>query len=129
MAIVTSLPRVVAVTEIHDAGPGGASCPHCGAIGRYVIGFVTEDGEKGGAMRGCWKLFPKGEFVELTYQLIQKQMDADEKGKKLATWDNEMLAALDGLENGRIGPDAARETIRQALLRKKNWMKSRGYRR
>ena len=52
------LPRVIEVLEVIDCGPGpSASCPHCGADGRYITRFRCDDGTTRGAMSGCFKLF------------------------------------------------------------------------
>lgn len=52
----TALPRIVRFLGTDDAP--GASCPHCGAEGRWILRFQLEDGRRAGAMRGCVKLFP-----------------------------------------------------------------------
>ena len=52
----TALPRIVRFLGTEDAP--GASCPHCGAEGRWILRFQLEDGRHAGAMRGCVKLFP-----------------------------------------------------------------------
>lgn len=55
-----TLPRIVAVLGRSDSGEyGAATCPHCGAAGRYVYTFQCDDGTTRGAMAGCLKLFPR----------------------------------------------------------------------
>lgn len=132
---VASLPRIELVTEVHDAGEGGAaSCPHCGSLGRYVISFVTEDGEQRAAMRGCFKLFPHSRFVEQTQKLLMKERQAiaaeqagNERGQKLNQWDDRQLNALHQLNKGHIELTQAMQIFQDAEMDKKNWMRSRGF--
>lgn len=57
--IYANLPTVTEILAFVDYDTGGASCPHCGAIGRYVYRFLCADGQEYGAMRGCFGKFPK----------------------------------------------------------------------
>ncbi len=55
-----TLPTVVKVLGVDDSGEyGNTSCPHCGALARYVTRFVLEDGTVAGAASSCFKLYPK----------------------------------------------------------------------
>lgn len=69
-AAVMSLPRIVRFLGVDDAP--GASCPHCGAEGRYILRFQVEDGRLLGAMRGCAKLFPASQVAHEHLRLAQK---------------------------------------------------------
>jgi hypothetical protein len=124
---VSSLPEVALVTEIVDAGPGGATCPHCGSLGRWVICFVDVYGKEGGAMKGCWKLFPKSAFVAKCEKLLSKEAKARDGIEKLNKWDIAQLDALQDLKKEIITLNQAIGIIRSADLDKKNWMKKRGY--
>lgn len=129
MTAIATLPRITFVTKVQDFGPGGASCPHCGAIGRWVTEFVCEDGETRGAMRGCIKLYPQGPFVTKSIELLDKERKEAEgmKGYRLNKWDIEQLAAINSAQLGNISIAQAMEIIRTSDKSKKNWMKSRGY--
>lgn len=52
------LPAIVKMLGVDDAG-AGASCPHCGATGRWIYNFLCEDGTQRAAMAGCLKQFPQ----------------------------------------------------------------------
>lgn len=57
-AAVQGLPRIIRYDHVDDSGEyGNATCPHCGAKGRYVHHFLTDEGPRA-AMAGCIKLFP-----------------------------------------------------------------------
>ena len=63
-------PRIVRFFETKDSP--GASCPHCGAEGRYILTFQVEDGRRMGAMRGCVKLFPVSRVATEELRLREK---------------------------------------------------------
>ncbi len=65
------LPRITRFLGVDDCA--GASCPHCGATGRYIIRFQVEDGRQLGAMRGCIKLFPVTELARQHQYFVDKQ--------------------------------------------------------
>src|SRR5690349_17478487 len=93
--IYANLPEVVEIITIDDAGEGGAaSCPHCGAIGRYVYHFTASDGQHYAAMRGCFSHFPKSRFAGRMAELLRKEIDAKKRGRQLASWDIEIMGAI-----------------------------------
>jgi hypothetical protein len=100
---IMSYPKVVQVEQIEDTGPeSGACCPHCGADGRYITWFITEDGARHGAMAGCFKLFPKSRFAIRVAGILEKQRN----GHKLASWDQKVLEAIRALPTlGELGVD------------------------
>jgi len=124
MAAIGSYPKVVEVERIEDTGPdSGASCPHCGADGRYITWFRTEDGVLRGAMRGCYSLFPQSKYAARTAAILSKERN----GHKLASWDRAILDAIRALPtDGEAKVDAL---IREADLARHNWMARAGYRR
>jgi hypothetical protein len=88
-----SLPRIVRFLETSDSP--GASCPHCGAEGRFVLRFVVEDGRTLGAMRGCVQLFPVSRIAREELRLREKLAGYLKKGwNGLNRRDTEALAAI-----------------------------------
>lgn len=101
---VAALPKIVRFLGIDDHGPGGsASCPHCGATGRYVIRFQVEDGRQLGAMRGCIKLFPLTELARHHEYFVAKRSRyaAQRPPWKLCERDVEALRWLEDAIDGR----------------------------
>lgn len=95
MKPIADYPRVVEVEGITDAGEGGGtSCPHCGAEGRYITWFITEDGVRRGAMAGCFKLFPKSRYAAIVATILEKERDYARAGRQLASWDRAILDAI-----------------------------------
>jgi hypothetical protein len=117
---VFSFPRVVEVERIEDTGPdSGARCPHCGADGRYITWFVTEDGAHRGAMRGCYSLFPQSRYAARVAKILAKERN----GRRLAGWDQMALDAIRSLATrGSAEVDRA---LRDADLLKHNWIAAR----
>lgn len=135
--IVTSakLPAVVAILEELDYGPsdgeGSASCPHCGARGRYVIHFLCEDGSKHGAMRGCFKLFPgsNSPIARLVQEAYKRSRQAKAEGKKLASWWEEMIAATEAVSRGPEAVQVFIQSVNAAESRRQAWLNRNGYNR
>jgi len=73
--------RVTEVTDRIDHGeaeanaPGSTTCPHCGAWGRYVYTFTTDDGERHAAMAGCIEVWPGGKQAVADYKRVLKRLD------------------------------------------------------
>ena len=128
-----ALPAIVAVLGVDDYGPcegslGSASCPHCGAQGRYVVRFMCEDGSRRGAMRGCIQLFPRSPIARLTQAAYEHAGDARRSGTRLATWWADIIAAVGAFEK-----DRDLEALRFAVLRadgsRRTWLACKGWRR
>lgn len=100
---VASLPRITRFEGTDDCGPGGASCPHCGATGRWVIRFRVEDGRTLGAMRGCVKLFPVTELARQHGYFKEKEARyaAQRPPWKLNARDAEALRLIEEAIEGR----------------------------
>lgn len=133
-SIYADLPRIVTITGRSDSGEyGGASCPHCGAAGRYVIWFVCEDGTSRGAMAGCLKKFPMHPFAKRALALQDKRAELAEQNAKthgtrqLASWDQQVLDAIEAYADGNLSEQDAYDQIALADSRKASWMRSRGY--
>jgi hypothetical protein len=114
---INSYPKVVEVEQIEDRGPeSGACCPHCGADGRYITWFITEDGARHGAMAGCFKLFPKSRYAARVAGILEKERNR----RKLASWDQKVLEAIRALPDlGTAGVDrviAEQDGIRRTWL-------------
>lgn len=131
-----NLPSVPAVLGVQDFGPcdggeGSATCPHCGAQGRYVISFLCDDGTKRGAMSGCFDLFRGADTrtSKLVCEAFSRARDASKEGKKAASWWREIAAEAD--EFGRSGGvDDYREFAQRVADidgRRQAWLKRNGY--
>lgn len=119
----TKLPKIVALLGCTDHGPcdpvATASCPHCGADGRYVYHFLCEDGNTRGAMAGCLKLFPRHPLVGKVEAVFTKARRYDQEGWNLPSWDQDILNACDSLRDGKI--DFGRwEQVVQIAFRQRN---------
>lgn len=126
----SKLPKIIYFLDTLDSGAfGEATCPHCGALGRYVYRFVCEDGETRGAMAGCVKLYPMHRFAKLGMQIMDRQREYATKGWLLASWDCEILDAIHDYAIGKIPEAAADELIFKAQTRRDNWRakKKRSY--
>jgi hypothetical protein len=113
-----ALPRIVRFLGTDDHGPGGGTCPHCGATGRYVVRFQVEDGRQLGAMRGCVRLYPVTELARQHGHLLEKQSRYAAKRPpwKLNARDTEALRWLEDAIVGRADPQHA-VTIAQSARR------------
>ena len=119
----TQLPSIIQFTGVTDSGEyGNATCPHCGADGRYVYHFVTTEGAAG-AMAGCIKLFPVSPVAKAHQAVLDKQR----AGKNLNGWDRKIAEACERLYRGEIDEAAALHLIQIEQISRKQWMASKGY--
>jgi len=86
---------------VMDGDPGSATCPHCGAWGRYVYFFTTVDGEQHGAMSGCVETWPGGKEAVRAFKKVQDRLDqitenAKQHGLALAECYDAEARVLDG---------------------------------
>lgn len=101
MAPVSTLPRIVRFLGTDDCP--GARCPHCGAEGRWVHRFVTDDGRSLAAMSGCVKLFPVSRVAQEEARLRQKlagYVKSYGAGARLNQRDTEALEAIEAFYAG-----------------------------
>lgn len=113
MTTIQTLPRITRFLGISDSGEfGNASCPHCGADGRYVQRFLCEDGIERGAMAGCVKLFPISPLAAVEQKLTIKAAEYAKKGWKLPSWDQKKSEALESFYAGAITEQQALDLIR-----------------
>ena len=123
------MPKIITIHGIVDGGPdGGANCPHCGAIGRWIIEFTTVDGERRGAMRGCFAKWPMSDLAYRMADIVEKEINARLKGRKIASWDQDVKAAIEMLAEGRTSEQDVWDTVRRADMAKKAYMSRMGYR-
>jgi hypothetical protein len=108
-----SLPLIVRFLGTDDCG-AGATCPHCGATGRYVIRFQVEDGRQLGAMHGCVKLFPVTELARQHehFKTKEARYRAQSPPWKLSARDAETMQMLEEAIEGRV---EARQAVTIAL--------------
>lgn len=104
----TPLPTIVRFLGTVDAG-AGASCPHCGATGRYIVRFQVRDGRSLGAMRGCARLFPVSALAREHERLVAK---AERYAKQRPPWklnrgDQEALEAIEAAIAGQLDESTA----------------------
>lgn len=125
-----TLPRIVRFDGCDDSGEyGNATCPHCGAKGRYVYRFRCEDGVERGAMAGCIQLFPVASIAREHQRIIERQSDRAKRGGKLAGWDEAKLAAIQSFYDGAATEGDTLRTIERENARRQAWMDRKGYRR
>lgn len=110
---VQALPKIVRFSGIVDSP--GASCPHCGATGRFIHRFTTEDGRDLGAMSGCVKLFPCSPIAWVEAEIQKKAVKLAEDGRKLNRWDDAILTACAAFFLG-VADEAT--TLREIRLQK-----------
>jgi hypothetical protein len=129
MKTTEALPKIIAIVGIEDHGPCDpeptASCPHCGADGRYIYHFICEDGSHRGAMAGCLKLFPKHQFAEKVQGVFKKSLEARKSGRRLASWDEDVLKATEMLESGAIQQREWEARLSGAFYRRAAYLKNR----
>ncbi len=129
---IARLPRIVRYIDRVDAG-GGASCPHCGATGRYIFTAEVQD-EQGsrrriGAMAGCIKLFPVAPIAREHAAYLEKLARYERNGwKGLPSWDRDALDAIEAFYAGTMSETLALATVRAARARAKTWRTMRGRR-
>lgn len=130
------LPTVLAILNVHDGGPcdggyGSATCPHCGAEGRYIIEFLCDDGSTRGAMKGCFQLFRGSNTLtsKLVQEAFERKRAAKENKTKLASWWADMIAEVaDFKANG--GPEDFQLFCNNILAidaRRQAWLSKNGY--
>jgi hypothetical protein len=120
------LPRIIRFDGKSDAGEyGAATCPHCGADGRYVWSFLCEDGTRRGAMAGCIRLFPVSAVADEHRKIMERQADREKKGRNLASWDVAKLAAIEAFHAGETTEGDALRTIETQNAKRTAWMNRR----
>lgn len=132
-----NLPSILAVLNVIDGGPCDgqmtATCPHCGAEGRYIIEFLCDDGSRRGAMKGCFQLF-KGSNTR-TAKLVQEAFARNRAAldarpvKPLASWWRDMLVEVEDFRvNGSAEefPELSRR-IFEIEDRRQAWLKKNGF--
>ena len=103
-------------------------CPHCGARGKYIYEFITEDGKRGGAMSGCIKLFPQSRFFADSMRIAKKERDYAKKGWNIPSWDREIKQAINDFIKGGISKDDAMVVVSRQRARAANYRRNRrGY--
>ncbi len=123
---MSDLPAIIKFDYITDAGAyGDATCPHCGAKGRYTYHFTTTDGAHLAAMRGCLEKFPQHSLARKHRALIEKAAEYTEKGWVLATWDNEMIAAIEAFAAGELSERDAKRTVESAERRRGQYLQKK----
>ncbi len=124
--LLTARTTIVAVIDCSDGGPCDpeptASCPHCGADGRYIYTCLMSDGSHKGMMKGCLQTFAKDACARQCEIAMEKKAHG-----YTSRWDERVLDAIDALPY--TGIDALRSVCRQVAIEKKSWMQKKGFRR
>lgn len=115
MQALASLPRIVRFLETQDCP--GASCPHCGATGRFILRFVVSDGRTLGAMRGCVQLFPVSQIAREEERLARKAKQYAQRGWSLNRADTEAVDAIEAFYAGTLTERDALSAVRSAKAR------------
>lgn len=100
---VSSFPRIVRIVGNFESD----TCPHCGARGRYVTAFETDDGRHLAAMAGCIRLFPVSPIASEHLRLMKKLEACNRTGRRLNRWDLASLDAIEAFYAGTMNEDAA----------------------
>ena len=109
VAAVQTFPRIVRFTGTSDSP--GAACPHCGAEGRYILHFLTEDGRRMGAMRGCVQLFPCSRVAHEELRLRQKLESLQKRFGQSAHLNRRDTEAMDAIDQFYAGTRDERSTL------------------
>lgn len=116
--MIATAPRIVRFTGKTDAGEfGAASCPCCGAPGRYVYSFQLADqpNREFGAMAGCLKKrFTVAPIAWEEQRLREKARSFEKKGWKLNSVDRAALRAIESFYAGDIAEHYAMATVEAA---------------
>lgn len=124
---VSGLPRIIQFLHKTDSGEfGAAECPHCGAKGRYIFSFVTEDGKKRGAMAGCIQLFPVSFIAKEHRNIMERQAEREKKEQKLASWDIAKLDAIEKFYKQEISEGDCLRVIESENYRRTAWIQRSG---
>lgn len=111
--------------QVVDHGEG-ASCPHCGAEGRYIYSW-EQDGVRYAAMAGCYKRLTgklsKGDDVRFWELLHEKQS----RKKLLNGWEKRALSLRDSAQSGKVTPEWAEAKIRTILSERKQYLARKRY--
>lgn len=128
-----ALPKIIAFTGTHDGGPCDdgptAVCPHCGADGRYVHFFITEDGVERGAMSGCIELFPVSPVAKIQRKLRDKERELQRKYGKdahLNSWQTKMLDSIRIYQEGGMDEATCLSQIRYQEQKMAEYRASKG---
>lgn len=131
-ATKADLPKLVQYLYTHDGGPCDdgptATCPHCGADGRYVHWFKTADGDMRGAMSGCIKLYPVSPVAREDMRLREKEADYAKSGWQLPSWDKKMQQAIEAFYAGTLSEAQAVKDITRQKAAAAQYRRQRGRR-
>lgn len=132
--IYADLPTVIYVISVEDHGTAeegipAATCPHCGAAGRYIYTFRCSDGSERSAMKICFSRFPQHSFCGDHAKVLKKEHENAKKGWKLASWDREIKDAIERFARGEMTEAEAACAIQNAKGHKSDYSARKGYRR
>lgn len=126
MTTTTSLPRIVRFVSRYDSGEfGNATCPHCGAQGRYVETFLCDDGTERGAMAGCIKRFPVSKIATEERSIRERQVERERDGRTLASWDRVKAEKIAAYYAGDLTEGQCLAWIADENAKRSEWMRNR----
>lgn len=101
-----------------------AMCPHCGAEGKYVYYWI-ENGQKRGAMAGCFAKIMRGiDLGEVNNEII-KARAKEAKKEQLSGWDKTILRMDSFIQEGKYDKSWCESKIKDVILDKSNFMKKK----
>lgn len=100
---------------------GEASCPHCGADGRYIYHW-SEYGQVKAAMAGCYQTLTgkveKGDYEKVMESIAKKQS----RNKSLNGWERTILRMQQFKMEGKYSIDWCESKITEALSIRKSFI-------
>lgn len=112
---------------IDDTGvESGATCPHCGAEGRYIYNWI-EHGRPHAAMAGCFAALTgrvkKGDYEKVMIGIAKKQATR----KPINGWEKTILRMNEFKSTGKYPDDWCNQKIHEVLSQRKAFLSQRGY--
>ena len=130
--IDTTLPLITRYLHKTDSGPcddgATATCPHCGADGRFIHWFECEDGSKRGAMSGCVKLFRMTDIAAADMALREKLAERKKSGKGLNAVEQRASYAIQQFYAGRWDEATTLNMIKSQREAAAEYQRSMGWR-
>jgi hypothetical protein len=111
---------------INDTGPeSGATCPHCGAEGRYIYNWF-EFGERRAAMAGCFEAMTgrikKCDKTRVMLLIAKKQS----RNKPLNGWERSILRMEQFKSAGKYPAEWCDQKISETLSQRKSFLAKSG---
>ena len=130
IARLTGVERVKKDETYHDDRPRFLLyCPHCGARGKKIYWFVTEEGQTGGAMSGCIKLFPVGEYFNAYQKAVDNMIRFEKNGWNPSRFDLDTTNGIDLYFDGKLSKERLDSGLRDIYNERQAYLEKMGYKR